>query len=403
MKNMKKLTAMLMAICMMAALTACGSEDDPAYKIEKTAEEAPSAVCFVLGNTEVFPKISLLSAKDTVYNCMYNYSSVSAFVADGQPALDFDVKAQRPDAVTQGKRKSNANKQTEAVLSALQNLKAEEPETDLLGAVIKASHTLRASDAEQKIMEVYSSGLSTAGMLNFSASNLLEADPAWVVEELNCRNALPDLTGIEVTVRGIGQVAGHQSPLDETAIRKLEAIWGAILQAGNPAKLDIDRRELTGEAPAEGLPACSSVTVVSSALTMDAPSIEEQVYRIDSIHFVSDTADFIDPAAASAAVQPFADALSGRERIILAGSIASVGTGDGIALSAARAEAVKALFLEEGVSAEQIRAVGLGKQGWSLRVSDLDANGNLIEEKAALNRAVFLIPEGSQVAVELGF
>lgn len=130
----------------------------------------------------------------------------------------------------------------------------------------------------------------------------------------------------------------------------------------------------------------------------------DTVLRVDesSVAFLPDQAELADPEAASEVLQAIAQTLRETEvPIVLAGSTASVG-GDGIALSEARAEAIKEVLVSFGVPQEQITCVGLGRSPWSLRANDLDENGTLIEEQARLNRAVFVFAVDSDAARELG-
>ena len=65
--------------------------------------------------------------------------------------------------------------------------------------------------------------------------------------------------------------------------------------------------------------------------------------------------------------------------------------GSGIELADARANACKDVLKEYGVNDKQITVVGLGQIDNPLRVDDVDANGNQIEELAQKNRAVVMI------------
>ena len=66
-----------------------------------------------------------------------------------------------------------------------------------------------------------------------------------------------------------------------------------------------------------------------------------------------------------------------------------------------RAKTVKSLLLEMGAADTQVSCVGLGRSENFLRVNDLDKDGNLVESKAKLNRAVFLFGADSDTAKKL--
>lgn len=399
---MKKTVLVILCLTLCLSLCACTQKD-------AAPSDGNHSISFVLGATEVFPKINYAACYDSIYTSMYSFSEVSAFVADGNVQLALHSAAKRPDYLNAAKHQQLANQYTQEVMSCLSSLSANDPETDVLSAIQLAAATLHGSASEQKTLYIISSGLSTAEPLDFSSSNLLDADSGWITEELSKLSSVPDLTGIDVIWQGLGQTAGHQLALDSNAKEKLTAIWMAILEAGNPASLTIDPTPLADSAPADGLPACSDVSYVSATLSAPEPNQEEDmtadtVIRLDetSIQFLPDQAVLANPEAASEALEGIAQTLREAEvPVILAGSTASVG-GDGIALSQARAESVKELLLSFGVSEDKITCTGLGKQQWSLRVNDIDSSGSLIEEQAKLNRAVFLFPADSDLARELG-
>lgn len=399
---MKKTILIVLCLTLCLSLCACAQESD-------AVSDGNHSISFVLGATEVFPKINYAACYDSIYNTMYHFSEVSAFVADGNVQLALHSSAKRPDYLNEAKHQQLANQYTQEVMTCLASLSANDPETDILSATAMAAATLHGSGSAQKTLYIISSGLSTAGALNFSSSNLLDADPIWITEELSKLSSVPDLTGIDVIWQGLGQTAGHQQSLDSNARAKLTGIWTAILEAGNPASLTIDPTPLADLAPADGLPACSDVSCVTATLSAPESGKQEEiltadsVIRIDetSVQFLPDQAVLADPEAASEVLQGIAQSLLQTQvPVILAGSTASVG-GDGIALSEARAQTIKDALVGLGVSQDQITCVGLGKKEWSLRVNDLD-NGSLIEELARLNRAVFLFPADSDLARELG-
>lgn len=399
---MKKTILLVLCLTLCLTLCACAQEGD-------TPSDGEQAISFVLGATEVFPKINYAVCYDRIYSSMFSFSEVSAFVADGNVQLALHSSARRPDHLNAAKHQQLANQYTQEVMSCLSSLSADDPETDVLSAIQMAAATLHGSDSEQKTLYIISSGLSTAGMLDFSSSSLLDADPAWITEELSKASSVPDLSEIDVIWQGLGQTAGHQQPLDSNARAKLTDIWTAILEAGHPACLTIDPTPLADITPADGLPACSDVSYVTATLSAPKPDREEvmtadTVLRVDesSVAFLPDQAELADPEAASEVLQAIAQTLRETEvPIVLAGSTASVG-GDGIALSEARAEAIKEVLVSFGVPQEQITCVGLGRSPWSLRANDLDENGTLIEEQARLNRAVFVFAADSDAARELG-
>ena len=84
------------------------------------------------------------------------------------------------------------------------------------------------------------------------------------------------------------------------------------------------------------------------------------------------------------------------------GSTATYGSTDSSKiLSEKRAAAVVQALVDNGVSEEKLVAIGIGQTKCSLRVNDIDTNGNLVEEQAIHNRAVFLLPKSNPLFTKL--
>nr|MBQ4319495.1 hypothetical protein [Clostridia bacterium] len=388
---------------------------------DKQAEPEPSAVVFVLGMHDNFPYQGTLAAlRDTVYEACYSYGEVTVVVVDGNSYIGADYDIERPDVnIDNAKRKQMARQSTEAIMQRIVSLKAVTPEVDTLSAVNLAADKLRASECASKTVILADSACSTAGILNFAASRLIEDTPENIVNGLKAIDALPDLTDISVEVIGMGQTSGAQTPLSPYMSKNLIRIWDAILTEAGAAEVDIDTTPLAVYESDADLPYVTPVTVISDTLIYTVPQttpadestdpevqpIMPEVVRFDetAIRFVGNAAAFADEAQAVESVRPIAGLLCANpaKTVYLAGMTASTG-GDGIQLSTERAEAVKRLLTDMGCDADRIICVGLGRSQNHLRADDLDDSGNLIESMAKLNRAVFLFEYGSDTAVRLG-
>lgn len=344
----------------------------------------------------------------------------------------FDYTINPPDTwVDNTKRRQIAADNTQVILNQIATAEASTPETDTLTAICMAADVLQSKTEAKKFLCIDDSFLSTTGLLNFASSNLLEQDPDIIVEQLEERFAIPDLSGVDVMVMGMGQTCGKQTPLGSAYEHRLEAIWTAIFEASNYASLSIDHSPIGGDEPQTAL-SVSTVTVITDVLTFDKPEeaeteneiVEEitptlelpietekkgeqllpEVVRFDetTVKFVGNSDTFENPELAAKTLEPVARLLQDYTNlnVILVGMTASVG-GDGIELSLKRAEAVKSILVEADVDETQIRCVGLGRTDNFLRVDDTDANGNLIESMAKLNRSVFLFEEESDTAKKL--
>ena len=405
---MKKFLTIILALCLLATLLGCNNET----AVPEVSDE-PQALSIVYGATEVFPHINPNICYDYIYPCMYAFGEVSLFVCDAVPQIGIHGSVTRPENLNNAKHLQMADTYTADVMQMLSQQQANDPETDALEAIHKAAGTLHSSGKDNLTMLIISSGLNTSGAMNFAQYNLLEVEPSYPVEALKDINQLPNLEGIDVIWLGMGQTAGHQASLDNQGRTALRGIWTAVLEAGNPKSLSIVMTELDDIAPAEGLPHCSEVPIVKQNISgpdhmpIEVAQLDEgEVICFDeqSICFVPDQAEFLNYDQAVQELTPVGKMLAGQPgmQVVLAGSTASVG-GDGIRLSLSRAEAVKAVLVEQfGVCDNQIQCIGLGRQDSPLRTPDLDVNGNLIEENAMRNRAVFLFSSDSDIARDLG-
>lgn len=395
----------------------------------------PVATVLIVGAHSNFPyQGSLSNLTDSIYESCYTYGTVTIVVADGEPYVAADYNVKKPKAnIDNSKRKMLAEENAATIIKKLYSFAAKTPEVDTLSALTIAGDKLNASDCSVKKVILDDSGLSSTGLLNFASSQqLIEEDPESIVKQLEDRKAIPNLGGVDVEVIGLGQTSGEQTALTPELKAQLTEIWQAILSSSG-ATVTINTTPLKAATESEqSLPAVSTITVIKDSLTFTVPSyIEEtsveetmpteetpvtpaettvtpvidEVVRFDetSIKFKSNTAELADKDKAAAALKPIREILNENPdlTVYLAGMTASVG-GDGKQLSLERAEAVKSLLLDMGANEEQISCVGLGRAENFLRVNDLDKDGNLVESKAKLNRAVFLFGADSDTAKKLG-
>ena len=416
---------LLLALCFTFA--GCGDLFHPTEPTE------PVATVLVLGAHSNYPYFGSFSyLTDSIYESCYSYGSVTIIVADGEPYVAADFNVKKPKAnVDKSKRKMLAEENAATIIKKLYSFAAKTPEVDTLSALTIAGDKLNASDCSVKKVILDDSCLSTTGLLNFASSQLIEEDPANIVKQLEDRKSLPNLSGVNLEVIGLGQTSGDQTALTTALQAQLTAIWQAILSSSG-ATVTINTTPLKATTESEqSLPAVSTITVIKDSLTLTVPtyveetSVEEttpteetvtpietpvtpfieEVVRFDetSVKFKSNTAELADKDKATAALKPIGEILKNNPdlTVYLAGMTASTG-GDGKQLSLERAKTVKSLLLDMGAKEKQVSCVGLGRTENFLRVNDLDSDGNLVENKAKLNRAVFLFGSDSETAKKLG-
>lgn len=401
----------LSIICSMALLTSilsmtgCSAGRHSAAK----KENVPQSLSMVLGVHKFFPQIPMNTEtlSEKVYDSCYSYGDCSAVIVDGDPFLACNYNITKPEKkIDQAKQNQLARNHTAQILSEASQTKAKTPEIDVLSALTLSAQTLKSCDSSQKHMLVFDSGLSTCDPLNFSQENLIDAPADVVVEQLQEIHAIPDLAGIDITWIGIGITCGEgqQKPTSDYKY-KLQTLWEAILTAGGASSVIFDTSPLPNQEYDGDLPKCTAVPIVSGSLDLSEISTEQdipEVMKFDentSVKFQGDLSEFVDEQAAVEALAPIAEYLvqNPEVQICIAGMTATVRSQPdaGKELSLQRAKTCESVLLEKGVSADQLSCIGLGYTSNPLRVQDTDAQGNLIEEMAQLNRAVFLIRKNS--------
>lgn len=192
--------------------------------------------------------------------------------------------------------------------------------------------------------------------------------------------------------------------MDDENRFKLKAIWSEILNRCNPKSVSFNDAELTSETDND-LPEVSLVNTISSKIEVEQINETVPVIAIeeDEVGFKPDTADYVDPSNAKATLSSLATTLCKTdETIYVIGSTASFGSSDSSkALSEKRAATVVQTLIDNGVKKENLVSIGIGQTKCSLRVNDIDSNGDLVEEQASHNRAVFLVPASNPLCSKL--
>lgn len=309
--------------------------------------------------------------------------SAGLVVADGKP---FALGPQRFDQV-----KNNDIQQARAdktaryqLVEAVQGAAATTPETDLISAISLASRMLSAGTADSKVMVIRHSGVNTAASLPMQDLDLLNSDPAKLLDQLDAAAMLPQLNGVAVEFYGLGDVAGSQGTLSAQQVQWLKSFWQGFFDRTG-ANVTFHTDIVSGDALNNG----HTVTPLAAA---GAPTFVK--VSAEQVAFQPDSTTFLDEAAARAALNGLAEQLKGTSaaHYIVAGSTAQVDNASregAQALSLARAQAVRDVLVEAGVPADQITCLGLGNEPTSVRSAN-----------EAENRCVYVVSSDSVQATE---
>lgn len=274
---------------------------------------------------------------------------------------------------------------------ALTNLRAQQPEVDVLSALDLAGRS--AGGQRPGTVVLVDSGLSTVAPLDFRQKGLLDSPPADTVAALKANNQLPGLQGETVLLAGLGDVAAPQGALSPAQRGSLVALWTAIARAGGASCVAVVNEPRSGDAP-DGVPPVSVVDLPPPPTI--TPGQATALPDDNSVGFQPDTAEFRDRNAARGVLTPFAQFLqqSPTRRLALTGTTARAGTQQSqVDLSTRRADAVKALLVELGAPADRITTRGVGSQ-FPGYVNDVGPDGHQLPGPASQNRTVIVQPSG---------
>ena len=258
---------------------------------------------------------------------------------------------------------------------------------DLLGALVLAAKAAKTAAVPIHRLVAIDNGLSDSGPLDFTTPGLADADPSDVVSTLKRTHVLDAHTfeGLSVDLIGLGTtVAAPQPRLPATQVRRLEAIYSAIVRAGGGTPTIIPLARTGGSVrtslTVDVVPADSGTVALGGTTALGDGS---------SVAFGPGTAVFRDAAAARSLLRPVAEWLrpGSGHRAVLVGTTSSAGTSSAaadLALSQARADAVRDLLVELGADGARITAEG---KGYIAQPSDR-IDGVLDPAKAAQNRVV---------------
>lgn len=361
------------------------------------------SVCFAIGNTSNVMQLDENILEEELDSAFSNNSDYSLVIIDGNPIELSDSKPLKyPKRLfdSQKNNKSVLNEQLNKIL----DFKPQNDEIDILKALDTAASSID-KDADYKKIVVYSSGISTAGKLNFLQNpDWLIADPNDIIELLEKQEALPDLKGIEVIWYGLNHVEGGQNKLDDFQYYRLKCLWAEILKASGAEFENIDM--LFDEK-------ASIVNKESLIDKTDFPKVsivdfdDIIIFTEEDFSFIPGTSKLEKPENASEILKPIAEDIknAGYPFFYIVGSTASIDTKEEcIRLSDERAETIKKILCDLGIPEQCLKTYGIGREyiddDYTWRINDMYSNGNLNSKLAQKNRKVMLIPVDSNSGKE---
>lgn len=394
----KMISTVAVLICLLACtitFSACGI--NASAETGENKDAGPAAVCYAIAPTANSKGLNFNSplVNDMSYDVILHYGYISAVVIDGNSEVvgstSYDLPEQYKHA-SRVKLETDARAKTANLITYLTNQQVNDPQVDYLQGLQIAARSMNALDGySSKTIVMIGTGLSTQGIMNFK-NNLLSVEPEAVIDMLEEKEEIPDLSGITVVWQQLGDVAAPQQELSQRQYKRLEELWGGIVERGGgefvyneimplPANEDasfpeVDVVDLPAEAP---IAFSEDMFESEDENTLDQPVMltEKQV------RFVPDSASYLDEKSALKTIRPIADYLVkyDQKSILLAGTTAGdEDNEESRVLSQKRAETVKASLVAMGINESRIQTIGLGSSDpWHVPGAGFDgpiASGN---------------------------
>lgn len=317
------------------------------------------------------------------------------------------------------------NSQISRLNDYLEECSVDDPEVDTLEAFHTAVATLNEMEQNlggnasgsirvNKEIVVFDTGLCSTGKLNFlnldylkliKNENKLENDEPGksqvleLVDYLEAKAEIPDLSDISVTWYGMGEVEDPQPELSRLDKDNLRYIWKEILKRADARPSEANNAKADYFVEMKGRRAKMSSQYVTPVIWWEGVGNDEEEVKIteEEVGFLPNSTEYFSKEKTEQALRPYAQNLLnyGQMKVLLLGTTSGY-NGGSIELSAQRAEQVKQTLIELGVPEEQMVTIGVGYHQ-EFCENDMP-NGEFIEEIGKKNRAVSIIPLDSEKA-----
>lgn len=451
-RKVKILGLIAMLVMSVFILNGCGNST-----AEVGEEDSPISLVIIAGrhaNANMYTEDMVKRAKSLIErSIVYSQDSsghtaeaqVSVIVCDGDPTkvkVEVDGKnILKCTAGSRGKLQSEIDNMVSDIIDFLcsDDLRADDPEVDLLAAIGEAQKILNANPDSEHHIFILDTGVTTAGYLDMRAIDILAGECADIIDSI--RNGIPDLDvngSTYVTFLNLGNVAEPQGGLKSTQSEKrMVELWTSIIEAaGGILTSDIYYSASEGEAmyyyetPAEDDPGYEYVGTVhfaeedSNGNVLPAGiSIREQtgeeaaekeiayVLETADLGFKPDSAEFRDEAQAVQTINNISESLeeyvnNTDYKIYIVGSIAKTAPDSHSRTnrySEARANAVARLLVQSyNVPEDRIVVIDAGTTQFPWRNANEFPNGSAKADPAEQqkNRVVAIIGENSADLVQ---
>ena len=391
----KLLLVMLTAAVILCCCTGCSSKETSCseFSAEKTD------VVFVLGCGNNRGRNLVQSAFENykvrdVLDVVAEYGGTVTFITnEGEPQVNTTAIDPLSAAYSPAQKKKIVGERTAQIITAAKSAKAKTAETNLIKAVRTAGGCLANSNAKQKVIFIIDNALmQTDGIINLSTIDLTAVENNQIVrylEEERVFDGYLDLDGAQIQWIGFSATGGSQREMTPEITLKMEELWTEVFAKAGAALTINSSVDTGGAQDNRKLPFVSAVYIPQETFDLAA------VQRIDEdkLLFLPDSTEFADEQAADNTIMPFVNFLNSNPdvNVVIAGMTATQPNADACReLSYKRAEKVRDLMVEKGISADRIFVAGLGCEPNDYRTKDMNADGTFDEAAAKHNRCILI-------------
>lgn len=367
-KIIKKVSIIAIALTGLFGLTGCNENSEPVN------------AAFVLGIIDGESKIKT-DMIDTLSTLPSSPGSSYAFIStEGQP-VTIGEPGTIPDLTDRGYNSTMMKRVEEGIRADLtERLESYEPvssECDMAAATELAVRTLRANSAEDRENKLifYCGGKSTSGIINMVETPVykmdVESSVSTVAQKMNV-----DMSDIEVIWYCCGDyINSSQDELSDDEKKKLQSFYQQLFETLGAKKVTFMQDLPSSESykfaatPVSGMEVEETTSSLQELTELDSEILKEADVSVLSdpvvipesqVRYKPDSAEFLDQAAAEAAIQPVADFLTEHSdvKILLYGTCAGdTDSEKTLQLGKARANSIKQILVADGIDESRITAV----------------------------------------------
>lgn len=418
MKTSKKIISLLLAISVSIFVFAgCSGKTS-----EQTEQSEPYNLAVVLGKTNNQPVYDG-NAIEEISSLAKNPDSNYAFIlADGNPNVF--LEGEIPD-FTQKNYTGDTLKRAQASITAalnqeITNTIPDDDEVDIAKAISLSARTLQANadDSKENILLLHTSGISTAGSINFSQTPVsaldINSSIASIASKLDA-----DLSGVTVICYFLGDTTAPQDPLSDRERQILSDFYNRLFETLGAKEVIIKNDLPAGndsyafEQSVTTMPVEDSTSALQASI-VDATAADTNVedilftgkvlsYDETSLTFKADSTELTDPVNAKNTLKEVVRFMTNhpQSEILLCGTTSSASDEKtSLTFSEGRSEKIKGLLVEAGIDPNRIHTLGCGYSS-VLYIPDRDDSGVLIESTATKNRAVQIVDYSSNAAEQI--